>query len=222
MVANACGCSSFNSESQPVVSCDKAQPPESLTFTFHCTRGAHLFPDRRCLTRLPFFKVYISYLAGGLRSGTRRLLLFKLNGTKTPEMDPIDFDKSQQVSFGNSPWTFQTHIEVLRLYFRLQDRFYTHHWVFFCHFFMENKNLFIVQKMFASMSVQKSCYFILFLFWMLYIMKFFRFGILRSPLQPVSYIYKLLENKTKKQRKKREQQKIRYEPFFVSVPPGFQ
>lgn len=34
-------------------------------------------------------------------------------------------------------------------------------------------------------------------------MKFFRFGILRSPLQPVSYIYKLLENKKKNKQKKR-------------------
>lgn len=43
--------------------------------------------------------------------------------------------KSQQVSFGIviSFSTFQTHIKVLQLCFRLQDRFYTHHW--FCHFF---------------------------------------------------------------------------------------
>lgn len=95
---------------------------------------------------------------------------------------------------------------------------------FFVTFFMENKPFYCWKtKMFASMSVQKSCYFILFLFWMLYIMKFFRFGILRSPLQPVSYICKLLENSTKKHhKKKREQQKIRYETIsFLSVPPGF-
>lgn len=130
------------------------------------------------------------------------MLLFKLNGTETPETDQIDFYKSQQVSSGNSPRTFQMHIEVLRLYFRLQDRFYTHHWGFFCHFFNGKQTFLLFKKMFASMSVQKSCYFILFLFWMLYIMKFFRFGILRSPLQPVSYIYKLLENETKNKTKK--------------------
>lgn len=98
--------------------------------------------------------------------------------------------KSRQVSFGIviSFSTFQTHIKVLQLYFRLQDCFYTHHW--FCHFF--RKNTFLWFKMFASMSVQnKSCYFILFLFWMLYIKKSFRFGILWSPLQSVSYIFRL-------------------------------
>lgn len=51
--------------------------------------------------------------------------------------------KSQQVSFGTvfAFSTFQTHIKVLQLCFRLRDRFYTHHW--FCHFF---KNLFTVQN----------------------------------------------------------------------------
>lgn len=43
--------------------------------------------------------------------------------------------------------TFQTHIKVLQLYLRLQDRFYTHHrFVTFLTF--------LRFKMFASMSVQ--------------------------------------------------------------------
>lgn len=57
--------------------------------------------------------------------------------------------------------TFQTHIKVLQLYFRLQDRFYTHHW------FVTFLNLFTVQNVCLYVCTEQSCYFILFLFWML-------------------------------------------------------
>lgn len=96
--------------------------------------------------------------------------------------------KSQLVSFGIviSFSTFQTHLKVLQLYFRLQDRFYTHHW--FCHFF---KPFYGSKCLPLCLYRTKLLFYSFSLLDVIYIKKSFRFGILWSPLQSISYIFKL-------------------------------
>lgn len=114
-------------------------------------------PGLRLRLQFHSFKPYLTFLKCAFHVGSEhslRILLFKLNGTKyTPtnkefktwdrKREGVGYDfsslettfKTRNVSFGIviSFSTFQTHIKVLQLYFRLQDHFYTHHW--FCHFF---------------------------------------------------------------------------------------
>lgn len=106
-----------------------SQPPEALTFIFNCNPAMQLFPG--AVWQVPFLRVYIWYLDGRERSAHLPMLLFIFERRQNTWDRSDRRLKSQQVSFGNSPWTFQMHIEVLRLCFQLHDRFYTHHWGFF-------------------------------------------------------------------------------------------
>lgn len=191
---------------RPVFPFDKSQPPEALTFIFSRSRGLRLFPD--AIWQASFWKcAFPIWLAGGLAGGSGASLADCCCSNWTAPKHPRRI-RSTSKNHSRSP------LEIVPGHFKCIQRSYGCRFdcrIVFIHIigffvtFLLKTNLFMVQKMFASMSVQKSCYFILFLFWMLYIMKFFRFGILRSPLQPVSYIYKLLENK--KQQKKENNKK---------------
>lgn len=125
-----------------------------------------------------------------LRQKTRGCLIRSLETTL----------KSQRVSFGIvfSFSAFQTHIKVLQLYFRLQDRFYTHHWLLS----LLKKNFL---KMFASMSVQNKAAILFFFLFLdvIYKKKSFRFWyFMVSTTVHFLYLQTLFKKKEIKKNKK--------------------
>lgn len=92
--------------------------------------------------------------------------------------------------------TFQTHIKVLRLCFRLQDQLFIHIISVLSLFQktkLKKKNFYSSKNVCLYVCTEQKLLFYSFSLFgcYIYIMKSFRFGILWSPLQSVSYIYKL-------------------------------
>lgn len=137
---------------------------------------------------------------------------FQINFKKTKKTK----EKSQQVSFWNQSLDISNAYRGLTVAFFPDCRIVFIHiiGVFFGHFFKMKTKPFYGSKnvcLYVCTEQKLLFYSFFFLFWMLYIMKSFRFGILRSPLRSV-FLY--LQTLRKKEKNKTTKNKMIMKPFF--------
>lgn len=112
------------------------------------------------------------------------------------------------------------HIEVLQLCFRLQDRFYTHHWVF-CHFFIENKPFYGSKNVCLYVCTEKLLFYSFSLLDVIYneILQVWYFKV--STTACFLYLQTLRKQKKNKQKKRTTKNKMIWNHFFFCYPKRF-